>query len=485
MRCPPAATGFLFSMICLWNPSIAGAETLVGPSVRDSSHALGQRMQVAQADVPSKADRVREMERDIERLKKERLRLKTRMNESAALIQSSETRLSAIEARLDELEEQERLVRGSLLQSHDQIAELLGSLQRMGRNPPPVMITQRKDALKMVRSAMLLRSAFPGLKKQADVLSTRLGELVRVVAEQRRETELHRAEVKRHELERTRLSGLMSENKKAQTQRQRELDKLRRSIPKIAETAESEDDLIAQIDQKISENTELGRYNRELSQTPPTPNPVQNPEPLPPAADAGNATPTPLRGTNPPAEQAPPTTGEQDVAILMPHQTVGARKSTYGARNPGRLTPAIPFREAKGKLRRPASGRQILAFGKDTKYGAASKGITLQTRHAAQITAPCDGWVVYAGEFRSYGQLLIINAGGGYHILLAGLAQIDVGPGDFILVGAPVGTMRQSIGQTKRTKSDKGPILYVEFRKDGKPINPDPWWVRDQQRVQG
>ncbi len=60
---------------------------------------------------------------------------------------------------------------------------------------------------------------------------------------------------------------------------------------------------------------------------------------------------------------------------------------------------------------------------------------------AAQVTSPCDGWIVYAGEFRSYGQLLIMNAGGGYHVLMAGLSQIDVQPGQFVLASEPVGTM--------------------------------------------
>ena len=61
------------------------------------------------------------------------------------------------------------------------------------------------------------------------------------------------------------------------------------------------------------------------------------------------------------------------------------------------------------------------------------KGISLQTRGEARITAPADGWVVYAGEFRSYGKLLIINAGGGYHVLLAGMSRIDVSLGQFVL----------------------------------------------------
>jgi septal ring factor EnvC (AmiA/AmiB activator) len=103
------------------------------------------------------------------------------------------------------------------------------------------------------------------------------------------------------------------------------------------------------------------------------------------------------------------------------------------------------------------------------------------------VTSPCDGWIVYAGEFRSYGQLLIINAGGGYHVLLAGLSQIDVQPGQFVLAAEPVGTMNgwSTSTQAQPAAVTNAPVLYVEFRKDGSPIDPDPWWVAGHQKVQG
>ena len=153
--------------------------------------------------------------------------------------------------------------------------------------------------------------------------------------------------------------------------------------------------------------------------------------------------------------------------------------------NTGRIKPAIPFASAHGKLPLPAQGRRALAFGDKTQYGGQSKGVVIETRYAAQVTSPCDGWVVYAGEFRSYGQLLIINAGDGYHVLLAGLSQIDVQPGQFVLTAEPVGTMSGGQKNTQTSAQVSGPVLYVELRKDGRPIDPDPWWASGQQKVQG
>ena len=144
----------------------------------------------------------------------------------------------------------------------------------------------------------------------------------------------------------------------------------------------------------------------------------------------------------------------------------------------------MPFEAAKGTLRLPAQGKRVKGFGDADAAGSTLKGISLQTRGEARITAPADGWVVYAGEFRSYGQLLIINAGGGYHILLAGMSRIDVSLGQFVLAGEPIAVMGNSAAPSQGDDSSR-PVLYVEFRKDGRPIDPDPWWAEASEKVQG
>jgi septal ring factor EnvC (AmiA/AmiB activator) len=151
---------------------------------------------------------------------------------------------------------------------------------------------------------------------------------------------------------------------------------------------------------------------------------------------------------------------------------------------PGRIKPAMPFAEARGMLPIPVQGHRVLTFGEKTQYGSQSKGVVIETRHLAQVVSPCDGWIVYAGEFRSYGQLLIINAGGGYHILLAGLSQIDAQLGQFVLTGEPVGVM-SAAAKSSTHAQDNAPVLYIEFRKDQRPVDPDPWWSDGSRKVQG
>ena len=130
---------------------------------------------------------------------------------------------------------------------------------------------------------------------------------------------------------------------------------------------------------------------------------------------------------------------------------------------------------------------KVRGFGGSDGAGGSERGISIATRAGAQVTTPCDGWVVYAGPFRSYGQLLILNAGGGYHVLLAGMERISVNIGQFVLTGEPVATM----GTTAQVASilasaPSQPVLYIEFRKDGTPIDPGPWWATSEgEKVRG
>ena len=428
-------------------------------------------------DTESKANAI---QNDVAGLDVERVRLNARLVETASLIQKSEAQLTAIEGRMSELEAQEKLVRGSLSERHGQIATLLAALQRMGRNPPPVLITRREDALKMVRSAMLLTFAFPDLKNQALTLAGRLEDLVRVMNDIRSEGERLQSETDRLNEARTRLASLMEAKKLTIADRQSELVAVRTASAEISKSVTDLSDLISKLDQAVTEKTGLGAYQNELKVSPPPP--------------AAAAVATPAVDTASPPVQAAPVSSETKVAALTPPPAprlkppiieLAPSPAALMPGSPGRIKPAIPFALARAKLPLPAQGRRALGFGEKTQYGGQSKGMVLETRNAAQVVAPCDGWVVYAGEFRSYGQLLIINAGDGYHMLLAGMSQIDVQPGQFVLTAEPIGTMSGGAKNSSAQALANAPVLYIELRKDGRPIDPDPWWIASQQKVQG
>jgi len=466
---------------------VAGAALASVPPPTAGARAQGtappaqaqKKLEDERLDLEKMRKRAKRLESDVAALAEERGRLNTQLMETADRIKKTEAELTSIESRLGSLEGQERVLRGSLHERHDQIAKLLAALQRMGRNPPPVLFTQREDALKMVRSAMLLAATFPELGDQARALATRLNELVRVMTEIRAQGEQLRAEMTRLNESRTKLNGLLQAKQASLEQRKSELQSMRDAAAAIASSTKDPNVLIARLDEALRDNTGLGAYEAELRrQAEAEAKAGQAKGEQPDAAGAAGAVPAGKAGEE----------GETDVAVLpVPPKAPNIVEPAPGAAlgKPGRIEPEVPFANTKGRLPLPAHGRRVLGFGEKTQFGGESKGMVLETRQGAQVTSPCDGWIVYAGEFRSYGQLLIINAGDGYHVLLAGLSQIDVQPGQFVLAAEPVGTMSGWPQQAQPAAVSSAPVLYVEFRKGGTPIDPDPWWVADHKKVQG
>ncbi len=453
--------------------------------------------------------RMKSLQSDVQNLNAEQSRVTEQLIATGKLAQDSEARLGRIEARVAQLDTEERQIRSSLAARHNKIAKLFSAMQRMGRNPPPVIVTRREDALQMVRSAMLLARAFPELKTQADELAARLQEFVRVTTEARAEGERLKLESARLTEARTQLAALVENKKESLSDRQRELADVRRMAAEISRNVNELGDLVGRLDKlekAVAERTGLAAYDRELKQrearearaandkevavaTPAPPSPQLRPTeavpvPKPPLRETTKE-PVPVSPVPGPPVTVPPVTGPPassagSVRVVMAPTTEQLASLTA---NPGRMKPAIPFPQTRGRLPMPVAGRQVLGFKEKNQFGRLSPGVVIETRHGATVTSPADGWIVYAGEFRSYGQVLIINAGGGYHVLLANLARVDVEVGRFVLMAEPVGAMSSNVvGNSKQ----KLPILYVEFRnKDGQSFDPTPWWAEGSKKVQG
>jgi septal ring factor EnvC (AmiA/AmiB activator) len=142
------------------------------------------------------------------------------------------------------------------------------------------------------------------------------------------------------------------------------------------------------------------------------------------------------------------------------------------------------FSESKGRLDFPVQGQVWKAFGTDNGLDGKTQGVFLSSQVKAQVLSPVDGTVEFAGEFRSYDQVVIINPGEGYLVLLAGMAEITAEPGQSVRAGEPVGNMGEKPAPLQLVadlaKLDN-PVLYVEFRKKNEPVDPAPWWA-DRKR---
>lgn len=437
-----------------------------------AASAFGQSQLATEAKQKLEQDRKRlqrteqrasQLKSGLSKIEEERTRLNEQLQAAAQSVQYSEGQLTSIETRRDALEAQRKMHQEALQQRHSSISSLLAAMQRMGRDPPPVIVTRREDALEMVRSAMLLARAVPELQTQVHDLVDRLQELESLFKQIAAERAKIEAETQRLKDAQARLAMLMEEKRQSQSAYRSELDEVGREADRISRSVDNLSELITALDQTVAEKTGLGTYEEQLQQ--------ENSAGQPPGQAAVP------KDEAPGAKSGSAEDKETQIAVVL---TPGSGPLSGPA---GRMKPAVPFHLTKGKLPTPAHGRTVLAFGDMTSNGRKSHGIVIETRHGAQITSPSDGWVVYAGEFRSYGQLLIINAGGGYHVLLAGLSHIDAQLGQFVLAGEPVGKMQVAAAGKSR---ENAPVLYVEFRKEGRPIDPAPWWYQElQQKVQG
>lgn len=394
-----------------------------------------QELETAREQQRQAAEQQEKLKADIAAIGQDRAKLNQQLIDVAGRVRDVENQMADTEGRLRPLDARELQIRASLESRRDEIAEVLAALQRAGRRAPPALIVRPEDALQSLRTAMLLGAVVPEMRARAAKLASDLGELVTLRKNISEERDRLAGDRDRLNSDRTRLAALVQERQKSQTDAERDMEAERQRAATLSRQADTLQDLIAKMEQDVK-------------------------------AAAKAAAAAELKGT-PVA-----LNGKPDLGAL---------------KDPGRLSPAIAFASAKGLLPMPVNGTKIRNFGGSDGVGGQEKGISIATRPGSQVTTPCDGWVVYAGPFRSYGQLLILNAGGGYHILIAGMERISVNIGQFVLTGEPVATM----GSTSQVASilaaaPSQPVLYVEFRKDGTPIDSGPWWAAKQgEKVRG
>jgi murein hydrolase activator len=133
---------------------------------------------------------------------------------------------------------------------------------------------------------------------------------------------------------------------------------------------------------------------------------------------------------------------------------------------------ASGFERARGQVAYPAVGRVVIRYGARLQEGGLSEGVTIRTPRGAQVVSPYDGEIEFAGPFRSYGRVLIINVGNGYHVVLAGLATTFGEAGQEILAGEPIGEMASDTRIV--------PDLYMEVRQASEPRDPALWLKRPE-----
>lgn len=424
--------------------SVAYAQAPSEPATTKPAIADGNRTKLRdlQEGLAGSEARRHALATDIATFTSDRARFQGALIETTRKVSDAEGRVADAEARLKTLGSRQDAIKGSLQGRRAVVVEVLAALQRMGRKPPPALLVEPEDVLKAIRTSMLLGAVVPGMRAEIDALIVDLGELARTRKAIEAEHQTIGGELAALRGERTRLAELIDARQTALGKAEGDMTAERDKASQLAAEAGSLKELIA-------------RSERESGA----------------------------------ASQAAEAAKNSDTKLAMMMPDVRAPASREARRDPARLAPAIAFASTKGTLSAPVGGGSVLRhFGEDDGLGGTEKGTLFTALSGATVSAPVDGWVAFAGPYRSFGQLLILNAGGGYYIVLAGMDRVNVTSGQFVLAGEPVGAMGDGSNKTAAAVALGAvqPLLYVEFRKDGATIDPGPWWAKPElQKVRG
>jgi len=400
-----------------------------GNDVQDDK--VGDRLQQVEKAIREGRKKSGRLGRKAHTLGRELTRVNREKVALARSIQNHEISVIELENEIAELNETEKGKQKLLSDRRLQFSQILLALHRLSSFPPEAIIAYPAKPSTLIRSAILLRSAVPRIED----LAARLREDLIALSDTRTQTANRQKQLAavRVGLEDNRriLEDLYRKKSVARQQmlaaRQIEFARL----SKLTREAVTLRDLFMRLEQE--------RVDRE---------------------------------PKPEIEKDDENQEFIDESAKMPRklEPIGqlASKPPFEIR---------PFSDALGTLAYPAIGRVVGTFGKAVRPGVKRKGLTIETRAGAQVVAPYDGKIVFAGLFRGYGQLLIIEHGEGYHSLLSGMTRIDGEIGQWLLSGEPVGVMD--------TMSGEAPRLYLELRRKGQPINPSPWLATRKGKVKG
>lgn len=365
-----------------------------------------------------------------------------------------------------------RMAENEIDQRRQELAALVGAMARLSLRPPEALAALKDGPAQAARASMAFKALLPEVERRIEAARLAL-EAVAALRQQHLERRTSATlAAKSLAKERRELNKTVQEKRRLIRRNETREVNLGREVAKLAKEARSLDSFITALTAReatvaAARRSEAARRkadarrkraaiarDKALAGRPSRPR--QTPEPqqrgaVIPAPDAPKR--APIGGTDGSAEPG--------VAPLAgpPIQLAGLR---------GKFDEMTP----------PVAGRIIARFGQGE--GVMSRGLVFAAPAGADVFAPHDGKIAYAGPFRGYGKVTLIDHGQGYHTLLTGLERIDVNVGDWVLGGEPVGALGKGVGvNAVGGGSEAGaPKLYVEIRKNGEPVDPGPWFVR-------
>lgn len=395
-------------LFLLLSPALLAVPAFAQQKQPDPSKQLQQVERDLQQADKTKA----ELDAKAEALEKELADLRARAVEAAEQQRIQSDELARLEGALADLGGEEKQRLDKIESDRAALADLLGALLRLSRLPPDAMIAAPQSPSDTVKSALLLRSAVPELKNRADALSRELQGLVDLRQKLAQQKEKTARAAESLSIRQKDLASLVA--RREEVSRGTDAERAR-IVTQVASLAERAGDLKELIEKLEAEKKAEAARKAE-------------------------------------AERRRQALAEAEREKRARDKIAGLNRAPSEPQSAGIL----------GGMVAPVGGKVVTRYGEADEVGATSRGLTYRGRAGAAVVAPADGAVMFAGPFKGYGLLLILEHANGYHSLLSGLGRIDAQVGQRVLGGEPVGLL----------SGDGDPTLYYELRRGGQPVNP-------------
>ncbi len=386
-----------------------GASAQLRSDYDDIGHAR-EAMRVALEERDQAADRSTRLEREAAAASGAADRSRHEAAALAARIQQAEAGMDAAEARLALLRAARGRLQEELGREQRPVVELTAALQQFARRPAGLALLRSGSVQDVVHLRAILSNTAPEIDRRTQALRTRLARGRQLQQDTQQALAALRSEEETLSERRRQLAALEVQQRVASRQAGGSAAREAERALALAEQARDLDSLLGVLDAAGQRRDRLAAL----------PGPVLRPD-RPDQAPATTSTTPAL------ADQAPASLGS--------------------------ARPPAPYQL-------PVTGRLVRGFGAPGVTGL-SQGVTLAPRAGAQVVAPADGRVVFAGPYRGYDGIVIIEHSGGWASLVTGLSHLQAEVGDELVGGAPIGL----------AGADR-PAITLELRQGGQPVSP-------------
>ena len=385
------------------SPVLAETETPTPPKKERSLSTLREKVEEEKA-------RQKELDKQAELQQKELKDVKKNLIKTADAVQKNEKSLQQLEQEIAVLRVKKTKIAGDLNKDRESLSGLIIALERIRRLPPETLVARPGAPRETAQAATALGAILPELNRRAEELKARIAELnVLEASLEKNQTEL-KASRDKLKSEKVKMDTLVVSRSKLFEATQNDLKAQQKAVEDATREAKNFEELIARVERqnRLAEKERLKKKQKSRL-------------------------------------------NEDDAAPSG--RTRNEDERTLAATLPG-----------LGAAQLPVSGVVKARYGEKDDIGAVSEGIRIEGRPDAVVVAPMGGVVRYAGDFKSYGNIILLEHKNNYHSLIAGLNRIDTVVGQSVDSGEPIG----SLG----TRSGSRPTLYYELRLNGKPVNP-------------